>query len=142
MGCGVAEVSEKCKETNGGELDGSLGDFAAFIIAKVIEDEIEVGLHFFEPKAFFEVILETAIMPAGEIGPTDGDTVFANFRDDGVVGETVVEHGIDHFAQFLGEPGDIAVATADGSLLGVAARMIGIRSVHGFEDLIVMSLGE
>jgi hypothetical protein len=117
----IGEVLEELEDANGRELDGGFGDFAAFIIAKVVEDEIEVGLHFFEPEALLEEILETAVSPASEIGTADFETVFAEFGDDSVVGDSIVEHGIDSVAERLREAGDIAIATADSLLLGVAS---------------------
>jgi hypothetical protein len=121
---GIGEFSEKLKDANGGELDGGFGDFAAVIFAKVIEDKIEVGLHFFEPESFFEVILEAAVSPTGEVRTADFESVLVDFGDDCVVGDSVIEHGIDGVAEFLREPGDVAIATADGLLLLGAASAI------------------
>src|SRR5262249_7856455 len=74
---GIGEVAEELKDADGGELDGGFGDFAAVIIAKVVEDKIEVGLHFFEPGTLLKVILETAVLPTGEIGGVNGNSMFA-----------------------------------------------------------------
>ena len=131
--CGAGKVSEELKEANGRELDGGFGDFAAVIFAKVSENEIEIGLHFFEPEALFEKIVEAAGSPAGEIRTADFEPVLADFGDDCVIGDSVIEHGIDGFAQFLREPGDVSVATAHALLLG-AAGVFDVWSVHGFDE--------
>jgi hypothetical protein len=114
---GIGEVSEELKDANGGKLDSGFGDFAAVIIAKVVEDEVEVGLHFFEPEVFFEVILEAAVSPAGEVGTAKAEAMLANFCNDGIVGKTVVEHGVNEVAKVLGKPGDVTIAAASGLML-------------------------
>ena len=95
-------------------MDGSFGDCFGVIVVKKIEDEVEVGLHFFEPGTLLEIILKAAVMPTSEIGWADGDAVFAEFCDDMFVREAIVEHGVDGFTEGFGESGNLAFPTMAG----------------------------
>lgn len=117
---GVAEVSEKLKEANGRELDGCFGDFAGIALLKVSEDEIEVGLHFFQPEAFLVVIVIAALFPAGEVGTAHGKAVFAKFCDDCVVGQTILEHAVNGIAEMLRETSDFAFSAVGGLMFGTS----------------------
>ena len=104
-------------------MDGGFRDFAAFIVAKVIEDEIEVGLHFFKPDTLLEVILKTAVLPTSEIRGINGSAVFAKFSNNVFVRKTVVEHVVDGFTKMLGKSGDFAFSTMRRSTLGRRVHM-------------------
>jgi hypothetical protein len=72
--------------------------------------KIEASAHFFEPGLFTEPILESAGMPAGEVGLIEVMALLAKGCDDSVVGSAIAEEEIEALAQFSGQAGDFAMA--------------------------------
>jgi hypothetical protein len=65
----------------------------------------------FELFLVFEPVLIAAMLPVGEVLKVEAFTGFAQFVNDDVVGEAVVQHAVDQVAGGLGKAGDFAAAS-------------------------------
>ena len=97
------ELGDCDAETDGVNLFGT-------IFLKDIGGEIESGAHFAEPSLFFDPVLVTAGVPAGEVVLVQGAAVPAELLEDAAIGEAVVEHNVDGVTDVFGESGDFAVS--------------------------------
>jgi hypothetical protein len=66
-----------------------------------------------DPK-FTEIILVATFLPATNGVVRDSLAVLTKVFDNVIVGQTIIEHFVDALADFLGQAGDIAFATASG----------------------------
>lgn len=131
---GHAGVSKELSEAQSGKVESSFRDLGSLIVAKQIGDKVEARSHFFEGNTFLEIILIAALAPTRQVGTADSEAVLAEFGDDSVVRDAIIEHGIDGITQVLREPGDVAVAAAGvWLLLRITSWTDVICNVHGFE---------
>jgi hypothetical protein len=109
----VAVIAEGFKELDGGDAVAGAADLSEVGVAVFVEeldDGFDDGFGAVNGFQVFEVILVTALDPIGDVLMVEAAAVFAQFLDDNVVWEAVVEHAVEHIADFPGQTGDLAVA--------------------------------
>ena len=71
----------------------------------------------FDPKAglfdeflVFDPVLVTALFPVGQVLEIEAFTGFTEFVNNDAIGQSVIEHAVEHVAGLFGKAGDLAVA--------------------------------
>ena len=114
------------EDLNGGELEGSSMDHIGIDIPERLEKiggEFRFGFQALNRLAVFDVILVSPIDPFDEVLGLETRRGFAQFLDDNVIGESIIEHQVDHVPGRFREPGDLLLdLIATVNLLGGGDR--------------------
>jgi hypothetical protein len=122
-GVELGKVAEEFASAEGGELEAGFGQLESVGAGQQAGEGFVAGAHFLVPKLVLEVVLVTAEFPFRDM--VDGEAVApgAKVVDEFLVGDAVVEPGVDFVAGDFGEEGDFAGATVPGaSRAGLGSR--------------------
>jgi hypothetical protein len=99
-------------ELGSSELEADFGEMGGVGGAEVI-GEVILAETFGDDAFLLEspVVVAAASFPVGDVADGDADAVFFDGIGDVRVGNVVLEHEVDHVADWFGKAGDFAVAT-------------------------------
>jgi len=113
VGPGAGEVvADGFGDFEGGELEAAFGDEETVFAADQGFEGFATGAQFIGPRLGVEPVLVAAGAPGPEVINREVFAVVAEFLEDDGVGEAVVEHFVDAFAEGPRETGDFAGAPA------------------------------
>ncbi len=106
-------LDQGVKELDGGQhLAGGLdlGEIGARFLEQ-LGGVFGLEAAFFECFLVLEPVLVAAVLPVGEVLDIEAFAGFAQFVDDDVIGQAVVEHAVDEVAGGFGQAGDFAATS-------------------------------
>ncbi len=109
---GVGAGGQDFGDLGGGDLLDGLEAVDVASLAEEFEGAIGAGAAFLDQAEFAQVVLVATGFPAADVVGCEAFGIVAELLDDFGVGETVVEHLVDAFAEGFGKAGDVAVAGA------------------------------